>query len=191
MLRTLPQTKDISLSYRLASIAAFTLLTILCARVTLEVGPVPLTLQTLAVILCGLVLGARDGALAQTAYVGLIAAGFPFDARGLGTAVFSGPTWGYLVGFIACAFVAGWIAERSGGRMWQRVLAGFIGSMCVFIPGVIVLKYNLSMTWGAAMTAGFWEFQVENLIKVLLAAGIAESARALLLRALMPPVDNI
>lgn len=186
MLRVLPQTRDHGLSYRLAGIAVFTLLTILAARVTLEIGPVPLTLQTLAVFLAGMVLGSRDGALSQVAYVLLIVAGLPLDARALGPAVFTGPTWGYLIGFIPAAFVAGYIVERAGARVWIRLLAGLVGSLFVFIPGVIVLKFNTAITWEAAISTGFIAFQLENFIKAMLAAIIAESARAALLRVLMP-----
>lgn len=184
MLQTFPQSR--SNIQRLAGIAVFTLLTVLAARVTIEIGPVPLTLQTLAVFLAGMVLGARDGAASQLAYVLLIAIGLPLDARGLGTAVFAGPTWGYLVGFIPAAYVAGYLVERAGERLWQRVIAGLVGSAFVFIPGFIVLKFYTGMAWDAAFVVGVLEFQVENVLKALLAAGIAESARQVLLRTLMP-----
>jgi biotin transport system substrate-specific component len=190
MLRTLPQTRDYSFLQRLLAISAFTLLTAIGARVTVEIGPVPLTLQTLAVFLAGMVLGARDGALSQIFYVGLIAINLPLDARGLGIGVFAGPTWGYLVGFIPCAFAAGYITERFGGRMIWRVLAGLIGSAFVFGLGFIVLKYNLGLSWETAFISGVWEFQVENVAKALLAAGIAEGTRKLLLRSLLPPMDE-
>jgi len=156
---------------RAIGVAALAALAILAARAPeVEIGPVPLTLQTLAVFLSGLVLGARDGALAQIGYVTLIAAGFQFDARGLGPAVFAGPTAGYLIGFIPCAYVTGWIGERSGGAVWKRALAALVGSICVFVPGTIVLKINLAMTWGEAYQSGFLLFGRENLAKVILAA---------------------
>lgn len=186
MLRTLPQTRDYTLIQRLAMVSAFTLLTILAARVTVEIGPIPLTLQTLAVFLAGMVLGARDGALSQLFYVGLIVLGFPFDARGLGAGVFVGPTWGYLVGFIPCAFVAGYITERFEKRLLVRLVAGLAGSFFVFALGMIVLKYQAALTWDAAFTGGVLEFMGENLTKALLAAAIAEGSRAALLRMLSP-----
>lgn len=186
MLRTLNLTREQSQLQRLAGIATFTLLTTLAARITLDIGAVPLTLQTLAVFLAGMVLGARDGALSQMLYVALIVAGLPLDARGLGTAVFAGPTWGYLVGFIPCAFVAGYLVEQAGQRVWQRVLAGLIGSIFVFVPGMVVLKYGLNLTWEAAFSTGVLAFMVENFAKALLAGGMTEGARALLLRMLTP-----
>ena len=82
MLRTLPQTRDQSWVYRLAGIAFFTVLTILAARVSIPLDPVPFTLQPLAVVLSGMVLGWRDGLLSQALYVALIAAGLPLEESG-------------------------------------------------------------------------------------------------------------
>jgi biotin transport system substrate-specific component len=192
MLRTLPLTgqEDArrALLVRLASIVLLTLLTALSARVTVEIGPVPLTLQTLVVFLAGMVLGARDGAWSQVLYVGLIALNLPLDARGAGSAVFMGPTWGYLVGFIPCAYVAGLLVERAGDRVWQRVAAGLIGSACVFALGFIVLKFTLDLDWGTAFTTGVLEFMPENFAKALIAGGLTEGARTALLRLLSPNV---
>lgn len=187
MFRTLPQTRSLSLPYRVAGIAAFAALTAIGARVTVEIGPIPLTLQTLAVFLAGMTLGARDGALSQITYVGLIAAGLPLDARGLGPAVFAGPTWGYLLGFILCAFVTGLLVERAHRyaflvdhgykRLWVGMFAAFVGSWCVFVPGVIVLKHMTGLDWNEAIKTGFTLFTLENYAKIALAAGIAEALR--------------
>lgn len=186
MLRTLEQTRDLTRLQRLAGIAIFTVLTVLGARFTLEIGAVPLTLQTLAVFLAGMVLGARDGAISQLIYVGLIAAGLPLDARGLGTAVFAGPTWGYLVGFIPCAFAAGYLVERAGKRVWQRVAAGLVGSVFVFALGFIVLKFMRDLPWDVAFSTGVLSFMPENFAKALIAGGLTEGARLALLRLLNP-----
>lgn len=186
MLRTLEQTRERPVVLRYAGIATFTLLTALSARATLEIGAVPLTLQTLMVFLAGMVLGARDGAISQILYVGLIALGLPWDARALGPAVFAGPTWGYLVGFIPCAFVTGYLVEHAGSRIWQRVAAGLIGSIFVFLPGMIVLKYTLALSWDAALVSGVANFMVENFAKAMIAGGLAEGARTLLMRMLSP-----
>lgn len=183
MLRTLPQTRDYSLAYRLAGVLFFTVLTAVSARMTIEIGgPVPLTLQPLAVLLAGLVLGARDGALSQLAYVALIAAGAPLDARMLGTAALFGPTGGFLLGFIAAAFVAGYLVERGANRVWQRWLAGVAGIVVLYALGVIHLKFYAGLSWEAAWAAGAAPFLLLDLVKALVAAGLAESGRALIQR---------
>ncbi len=195
MLRTIPlmhgddaRAGQVSAITRLAAIMLFTALTAVGARVTVEIGPVPLTLQTLAVFLAGMVLGARDGAWSQVLYVALVALNLPLDARGAGSAVFLGPTWGYMVGFIPCAFAAGLLVERAGDRVWQRVAAGLIGSAFVFGLGFVVLKFSLGLEWDAAFMSGVVAFMPENFAKALIAGGLTESARAALLRALHPRV---
>ncbi len=79
---------------RVAAIVIFAALTALAARIAIHLPftPVPITLQVLIVVLAGLALGAIEGALSQITYVVLIAIGLPFDANGLGTAVFASPT---------------------------------------------------------------------------------------------------
>jgi biotin transport system substrate-specific component len=182
MLRTLPQTRDSKLTYRLAGITVFTLISILSARVTIEIGVVPFTLQPLAVLLAGMVLGGRDGFLSQAAYVALIAAGLPLDARGLGTAALFGPTGGYLIGFVVAAGVAGLLVERGAARVWQRWLAGIAGVAVIYLFGIVVLKLNTGLDWTKAWEAGVAPFIIPDLAKALIAAALTEGGRKLLLR---------
>lgn len=182
MLRTLSQTRAAQPGYRLAYIGAFTLLTIVAARISIPMQPVPFTLQPLAVLLAGLILGARDGGLSQLAYLALIALNLPVDANHLGAAALVSPTAGYLFGFVAGAFVAGLLVERGTARMAQRWLAGVAGIAVIYLIGVVVLKINTSMAWDAAWAAGAAPFLVPDLAKALIAAGLAEGGRSLLLR---------
>lgn len=182
MLRTLPQTRDFSLAYRLAAVVAFTLLTAISARITIPVEPVPITLQVLIVVLSGLVLGARDGALSQLFYISLIALNLPVDARMVGAAAFFSPTAGYLIGFIPAAFVTGWLIERSNRSTVQRWLAAVVGILVIYALGYLLLKLNTGMAWDAAWTAGVAPFIALDLGKALIAAAVAESGRAFFLR---------
>lgn len=100
---------------RLLPIVGFAALTALGARLTVDLQPAPITLQVLFVLLAGLTLGAKDGAASQLLYVAAITAGLPMDAGGLGTLVWLRPSAGYLIGFIAGAFVAGYLAEKASG----------------------------------------------------------------------------
>lgn len=182
MLRALPWTRDTSQVYRLAAAAIFTVITILSARVAVEIGIVPFTMQPLAVLLSGMVLGGRDGLMSQALYVALIAAGLPFDARGLGTAALFGPTGGYLMGFIAAAGVTGWLVERGTRRLWQRWLAGVAGIIVIYLFGIVVLKLHTGMDWSAAWAAGVAPFIAPDLAKAVIAAALAEGGRSVLLR---------
>lgn len=185
MLRTL-SLKD-STWVRLTGVAVFTLLTISAARVSVEIGtPVPFTLQVLAVLLAGLVLGSRDGALSQLAYLSLLAANLPVDSRMLGIAAFAGPTAGFLIGFPVLAYVTGALAERGGDRLWVRWLAGITGVAVLYLFGATWLKLAAGLGWGAAYSAAVAPFILMDLAKAVIAAALAEGGRALLLRATPP-----
>jgi biotin transport system substrate-specific component len=174
--------RDARLAYRLASIGAFTLLTIISARITIPMQPVPFTLQNLAVLLAGLILGSRDGALSQLLYLALIAVGLPVDAKGLGAAALVSPTAGYLFGFVGAAFVAGLLVERGASRLGQCWLAGIAGTGVIYLCGIVVLKTVTGMSWDAAWTAGVAPFIVLDVAKAVIAAALAEGGRALLMR---------
>lgn len=182
MLRAFPQPRSAQVGYRLACVAAFTGLTIVAARVSIPLQPVPFTLQPLAVLLAGMILGARDGALSQIAYLVLIALNLPVDANMLGSAALFGATAGYLFGFVAAAFVTGWLVERGTRRMGQRWLAGVAGIAVMYAIGIVVLKLHTGMGWDAAWTAGAAPFLIPDLAKAIIAAGLAEGGRALLQR---------
>ena len=87
-------------------------LTAIGARITIPWWPVPATLQVFFVLLSGVALGRRWGAAAQAQYVAAGALGLPIFAGGrAGAAALLGPTGGYIVGFIAAAYVTGWLTE--------------------------------------------------------------------------------
>jgi biotin transport system substrate-specific component len=180
MLRTLPRTRDFSLSARLVAIAACTLLTILSSRVTIDIGVIPFTLQPLAVLLSGMILGGRDGFFSQLAYLGLIALGLPFDARGLGTAALLGPTAGYLVGFVLAAGVAGFLVERGSTRGWQRWAAGLVGIAILYACGLALLMARANLDLSAAWAAGAAPFLLPDMAKALIAASLTEAGRKFL-----------
>ena len=93
----------------------FALLTAAAAQVGFWIGPVPVSGQTFAVLLAGALLGSRRGALSQLSYLAVGLTGIPywFVAGGApGIARLIGPTGGYLLGFVAAAFIVGWLTER-------------------------------------------------------------------------------
>lgn len=181
MLRSIQITRTDNDMVRAAGIALFVVLMALSAKMSVEIGAVPITLQPLVVLLAGMVLGARDGAAAILSYVFLIALGAPIDARSLGTAALVGPTGGYLIGFAVAAFVAGYLVERGAKQVWQRWLAGIVGVAVIYLFGIVQLKAVLSLSWQDAWAAGVAPFIVLDLIKALIAAGLVEGMRGLLL----------
>lgn len=187
MQSTLARVRPSSLSVRLAAIAIFTLLTALSARVTIEIGAVPITLQTFVVILSGLVLAPREAAASQLLYVGLIALGVPIDARGLGTAAFAGATAGYLIGFTPAAaltsILAHGVSQSRAASMGRRWLAGIAGMLVIYACGVVILGARLNLSAEAAWAAGVAPFLALDMVKAIVAAAIANGARAWLRRA--------
>ena len=163
----------------LFSIALFAAFTALTARITIPLPftPVPVTLQVMAALLAGLVLGPRGGALSQLAYLAAVAAGLPFDAHGLGPAALLGPTGGYLLGFAPAAFVTGWLAERP-----HIIMGAWVGSFVAALAGVAVI-YACGLAWlapsvgslGAAWSLGAAPFILIDLFKALVAAAVAGS----------------
>lgn len=166
---------------RLASLGALAALTALSARVTITLPftPVPVTLQVLAVLLAGLVLGPRDGALSQLAYLAAITAGLPLDARMLGPAVWATPTAGYLIGFVAGAYAAGWVAQRARNRLpGAEFLAGAAGIFAIYAVGATWL--TLFFLHGDALkgfAAGVAPFILIDALKAVLASGFSEIGR--------------
>ena len=128
--------------------------TALLAQVSVHLWPVPVTLQTFAVLSCGLLLGARRGAAAQGAYLLAGAAGMPvFAEMKAGPQWLFGPTGGYLWAFALVAALAGWAAER-----WRGPRLGFA------ILGANALLLGIGTAWLSvvlgrpALTEGLWPF---------------------------------
>lgn len=186
MLRTIKLTRTDNLAYRLAAIAVFTILMVISARISIEIGAVPITMQVFVVLLSGMVLGSRDGTASQLGYLGLLLANLPVDARGLGSAALFGTTGGYLIGFAIAAFVIGWLVENSQDKVWQRFLAGIVGILIIYTVGTVFLKsffdiFRDGASWQQAWQWGVAPFILLDLIKALIAATIVEGTRSLLL----------
>ncbi|MFV0492154.1 MAG: biotin transporter BioY [Pseudorhodobacter sp.] len=124
----------------------------LVPQITLATG-VPITAQSLGVMLCGAVLGARRGALAAFLFVALVALGLPLLSGGRGgIGVFFMPTAGFVLGFPFAAFATGWVVEK-----WSVpvVLASFIGAVLggiglLYLCGITGMALALGESWPAA-----------------------------------------
>jgi len=161
------------------------------AQVEIPLWPVPITGQTLGVIVVGAALGAWRGAAALTTYMLLGLAGLPIFAGFTGTiAALGKPSFGFIVGFIASAFVAGWFAQRAWDRKPLLAFAGFaLASIMPFVFGVPYLAFilnsvmGLGLGFGEILAAGLWPFIVGGVIKAGLAALLIPGAWALVRKA--------
>ena len=166
-------------------VVGFACLTAICAQISFWIGMVPVTGQTVGVLLAGALLGSRRGALSQLSYLAIGATGIPYwFALGgpIGIARLVGPTGGYLIGFVVAAFVVGWLAERGWDRrVWQSGLAMLAGSVVIYIFGLSWLAHFVPQ--GTVLQAGLYPFIIGDVIKIV-AASLALPAGWLLFRQL-------
>lgn len=156
----------------------------LLAKVSFFFGPVPITGQTLGVIIVGAALGAKRGAAALTTYMLAGLAGLPVFAGAVaGPAYVLAPSFGFVIGFIPAACVAGWFAERAWDRKPWLAFAGFVAASIIpFLIGVPYMAVILSavmgmdITVGSVLDAGVWPFIVPGLIKAGFAALLIPAA---------------
>lgn len=152
-------------------VLSFSFLTALFAQASFWIGLVPITGQTLAVLLAGLLLGSVRGALSQIVYllVGLTGIPFWFAAGGaLGVARLIGPTGGYLIGFVLAAFLVGKLAERGWDKKIETaILAMLIGNIAIYIFGLFWLANFLP--WKGLLAVGLYPFIPGDALKILLA----------------------
>lgn len=115
----------------------FTALTAAGAFIRIPVPVCPFTLQLLFTTLAGLLLGSRKGALAVALYVALGLAGVPVFTEGGGPSYIFQPTFGYLLGFIAGAWLTGRIREKLGGSFGRVLFANLAGLAAVYLFGMV------------------------------------------------------
>ena len=139
--------------------------------VPLPFTPVPLTLQTFAVLLTAAALGSVRGVLAMLVYAVVGIAGVPWFAEG--SSGFSAPSFGYILGFIAAALVVGRIAEGGATRTPLRT-AGLmvVGNLVIYAVGVTWLKFAIDVDWATAIALGLTPFLIGDAIKIAVAAGL-------------------
>jgi biotin transport system substrate-specific component len=137
--------------------------------------PVPLTGQTLAVLVAGAALGPQRAVAGMLLYVGAGIAGLPWFAHA--EAGWGGPSFGYVLGFVLAAGVVGTLAARGGDRTPLRAVpVMLLGTAIIYAAGVPWLMGSMHMSLADAFDAGLRPFIGGDVIKVLLAAGLLPAA---------------
>jgi biotin transport system substrate-specific component len=141
------------------------------AQIQVPMLPVPMTLQTLAVLAIGAGYGARLGALTMALYALEGLAGLPvFAGLTAGPAILAGPTGGYIAGFVIAAYVTGRLAERGWDRSELTMLAAMLaGAAVLYVPGLLWLQGFVGGP-AKALEFGLYPFVVGDLVKAGLAA---------------------
>lgn len=177
-----PSVKRYASFYDIAWVAGGTLFIALSARlaIPLPFSPVPVTGQTLAVLLMGALLGSRRGSLCLLAYLAEGALGLPVFAGGTaGPARLIGPTGGYLVGFLAAAFLVGMLAEKGWDRrVGTTFLAMLLGNVVIYAFGLPWLTRFVGSE--KALALGLLPFIPGDLAKLFLATMLLPSGWKLL-----------
>jgi biotin transport system substrate-specific component len=160
-------------------------LTAVGAYIHVPIGPVPIVLSTLFVLLSGLLLGSRWGLASMGLYLLVGAIGMPvfYGGKG-GLAHFFGPTGGYLLGYLLAAWITGFISKRSRGLLILDIFAVLVGSLVIYGLGVPWLKMVTQMSWTKTLMVGMVPFLIGDAIKASVAIILARSVRPILKRQL-------
>ncbi|MEH6835251.1 MULTISPECIES: biotin transporter BioY [Falsihalocynthiibacter] len=160
----------------------------LAAQVSVPMFPVPMTMQTLAIMIVGLTFGSRLGAVTLLAYLAEGASGLPVFAHGASTLAFVGPTAGFLAGFVAMAFLAGLAVEKGIAKGFVgTALTAIVLSAFIYIPGVAWAMWIGEVAgldaakWGADSFASIWKwymspFLIGDAVKAVIAALVVTGA---------------
>lgn len=172
-----------------ALVVGFALFTAAAAQFEIVLGftPVPISGQTLAVLLAGGALGASRGAASQFLYVALGAIGLPFYSGGEGGwSVTTGATAGYFVGFIVAAGLVGWMSEQGQDRRVVTAIPAFLaGSIVIYAFGASWLAHSLDVPFAAAagetsaLSLGVTPFLVGDVFKAVIAGLLLPGAWAI------------
>ena len=155
----------------------------IAAKIRIPFWPVPLTMQTLVVLMVGAAYGLRLGLATIFLYLAIGALGLDvFSGSGDGVSGLSymlGGTGGYLVGFALAASALGWLARRGWDRSFGRMaLAMLIGNALIYVPGLLWLGHLHAAEhgWATVFDWGLWPFLAGDALKLALAALLAPLA---------------
>jgi len=142
------------------------------AQISVPMFPVPMTLQTLAILIVGLSFGSRLGLATLLAYLGEGAMGLPVFANGAGSlAYIMGPTGGFLIGFVGMAWLAGLAVEKGLARSFvSTALIAIVISALLYIPGLIWPAAMLGKSAAALWSGWMMPFLAGDALKGVLAA---------------------
>jgi biotin transport system substrate-specific component len=153
-------------------IVTFAIFTAIGAQIEIPLKPVPLTLQTMFVLLAGAFLGKRNGFISMSLYLGFGAVGLPvFAGARFGILALLGPTGGYLLAFPFAAFVIGYLVSLSRSRFFV-LFAMTVGLAIIFAIGTVQLNFVYFHNWNASLQAGLLAFSVWDIVKLLAASSV-------------------
>ena len=159
-----------------ALIAFGSLFLAVMAQIKVPMWPVPITLQTFAILLLGLTYGFRLGTATILAHVAQGALGLPVFAGGTGgIAVLMGPTGGYIAGFVLAVVLTGWLADRGWSRRILPAIAALvIGNLAIYALGAGYLNAAFLGDWQKTLAVGVLPFLLGDALKIGLAVSVLQ-----------------
>lgn len=178
------KTKDLTLTAILLAIL------IICSQLALPIGPVPITLQTLAVMMIGYLLSSRNAILATIIYLVMGLAGLPvFSAFSGGLQYVFMPSFGFVLSFIPASYLqAKYLEYYSNPEVKQLVIAGLINFSITYLigltymAGILNLYMNSQMNFVGILMAGFIPFLFGDILKIIVSVTLAKK--------LIPLINN-
>lgn len=151
------------------------------AYIAVPIGPVPIVLQNMFILLAGLLLGSRWGLAAVGVYLLAGACGFPVFAGGTGgIGRFAGPTGGYLIGYLPAVFVVGFFARHQ--KTIVDIVAMILGTIIIYSTGVSWLHLITGLDFSKALAVGMYPFLIGDVLKICAAAVIAKAIRPVIMK---------
>lgn len=154
---------------KLIIIAMFCALISAGAFIRIPLPPVPVTLQTLFVLIAALCLPLSMAVEAVAVYLLLGIIGLPVFTTGGGFAAILGPTGGYLIGLLPAALVGALLAGKKN-TFWWNMLCALAATVCVYIPGLLMLKYSRNLSWATTVSAGLVPFIIGDTLKIIVSS---------------------
>ena len=162
------ESKNLALAKDIVLVLSSAILTGISAKLKIEIGVVPITMQTFTVLLSGAILGSKRGVASQLTYLLMGLAGVSWFSRGGGIQYILSPTFGYIIGFVFAAYFVGWLCEKGFDRKIKTaILAMLFGNILIYISGLFWLARFVG--FGKVLSIGFYPFIIGDLLKILLA----------------------
>lgn len=172
---------SLNLVYKISLTLVFVLITALSSKVKifLPFSPIPITLQTFAVLLSGIILK-EVGSISQILYLALGIAGVNMFANGGGVSYVFSPTFGYVVGFVFASYLAGYFTRKYKDTK-MLILGLILSDLVIYVPGIswlyIVLSKTGSVSFGYILSIGFLPFVVGDILKIFASIGFVKAIK--------------
>jgi len=164
--------------------AMFAALSAVLSQISIPIGLVPINLTHVSVFLAAGLLGAKYGTFSQVAFVLMGAFGIPvFSGFAGGVGIIAGPTGGFIIGYVCCAYVSGQIINRFGKSMKALIPAMYAGWVASYVPGVLWFMHVTGIKLAAALPFCVFPFLLGDAAKTALSAALVNR--------LQVPVQNV